>query len=530
MSNEPVRDPDSDANALLRVENLTKHFDTEDSLLDRLFGDTTNPVRAVDGIDFEIAEGETFGLVGESGCGKSTTGETVLQLLEPTEGSVEFDGTNLVESEDLFQFRRRSAVVFQDPFSSLDPRMTVEDIIKQPLDIHDWPWPEESVEVEAELDADGFEPSVSIADDVHRVPGVDPVDGVVTVPISVTRSRVSDSPSEYPDELDLDPSAESGLVRVDQRVARVGTPRALTLHVSGGDGLDIEVTVGRSDATLRRERAGALLERVGLSADQLDRYPNEFSGGQRQRIGIARALVLDPDFLVLDEPTSALDVSVQAQVLNLLVDLKEDFDLTYLIISHDLSVIRHVCDRVAVMYLGELVEVAPVDELFESPKHPYTKALLESVPRPEVGEQQRALRPLSGDVPSPRDPPLGCRFRTRCPRVIPPEDIDLSQEHYRLVMDLRERIENRSITVKHSDGDGESRSVDTLYEQLVEVELPADHEETVLEALEHIVEDEFEEAADVLRSRYSSVCERSNPTRQGGEHSVACHLHHPPSS
>src|SRR6056297_670463 len=258
---------------LVRVEDLRKYYFEQDNLTDRLLGREPESVQAVDGVSFEVREGETLGLVGESGCGKSTTGETLLKLREPTDGAVYFDGENVFEREDLTEFRERAQVVFQDPYSSLDPRMTAGEIIREPLDVH-------------------------------------------------------------------------------------------------GIGTKAE----------RRERVAELLERVGLSAGQRDRYPHEFSGGQRQRIGIARALALEPDFVVCDEPVSALDVSVQAQILNLLEDLQEDFGLTYLFIAHDLSVVRHVSDRVAVMYLGEIVEVAKTDELFADPKHPYTEALLSSIP------------------------------------------------------------------------------------------------------------------------------------------------------
>jgi peptide/nickel transport system ATP-binding protein len=297
---------------LLEVEDLRKYYYEQDTAVDRLLGREPVSIRAVDGVSFHVDEGETLGLVGESGCGKSTTGETVLRLREATDGSVTFDGEDVLamDSSELTAFRRRAQVVFQDPFSSLDPRMTAGDIIAEALTIHDVGFPAE-----------------------------------------------------------------------------------------------------------RRERALELLERVGLSADQVDRYPHEFSGGQRQRIGIARALALEPEFVVLDEPVSALDVSVQAQVLNLLEDLQEEFGLTYLFIAHDLSVVRHISDRVAVMYLGEVVETGPVDDIFENPSHPYTQALLESVPRATTDEQGRQVDALPGDVPSPRDPPDGCRFHTRCPEA-----------------------------------------------------------------------------------------------------------------
>ncbi|MWG35936.1 ABC transporter ATP-binding protein [Halomarina oriensis] len=314
---------------LVRVEDLRKYYFEQDTLVDRMLGREQQSVKAVDGVSFDIHRGETLGLVGESGCGKSTTGETLLALREATGGSVGFDGTDVfgMGRAELKSFRRRAQVVFQDPFSSLDPRLTVGDIIGEPLLIH-----------------------------------------------------------------------------------------------------------GQSDSAGRRERAKELLERVGLSAGQVDRYPHEFSGGQRQRVGIARALALEPEFVVLDEPVSALDVSVQAQVLNLLEDLQEEFGLTYLFIAHDLSVVRHICDRVAVMYLGEIVEIGTTDDIFDDPQHPYTQALLDSVPRAATSEHGRRVDALAGDVPSPRNPPQGCHFHTRCPhareacRAEPPA-YDVSEGH-----------------------------------------------------------------------------------------------------
>jgi peptide/nickel transport system ATP-binding protein len=301
---EPGQEP------LLEVQNLKKYYFEQDTLIDRALGRDPVSVQAVDGVSFHVNKGETLGLVGESGCGKSTTGETILRLRDATDGQIIFDGEDLLmlDEEEVRQFRRRAQVVFQDPFSSLDPRMTAGNIITEPLDIH------------------------NIADREQR-----------------------------------------------------------------------------------RERAKELLTRVGLSAAQVDRYPHEFSGGQRQRIGIARALALEPEFIVLDEPVSALDVSVQAQILNLLEDLQAEFGLTYLFIAHDLSVVRHISDRVAVMYLGRIVETGQVDDIFENPHHPYTEALLESVPRASTEEYGREVNALQGDVPSPRTPPSGCRFHTRCP-------------------------------------------------------------------------------------------------------------------
>jgi len=408
----------NDEDPLLSVRDLEKYFYEGGGLVDRLLGGEETAVRAVDGVSFDVRQGETLGLVGESGCGKSTTGEALLRLVEPTGGTVTFDGDSVRGMEDLTPFRRRAQVVFQDPFSSLDPRMTVEQILREPLEIHG-----------------------------------------------------------------------------------VGTPAD------------------------RRDRAAELMDRVGLSADQLERYPHEFSGGQRQRIGVARALALEPDFLVLDEPTSALDVSVQAQVLNLLSELQADLGLTYLFISHDLSVIRYICDRVAVMYLGEIVEIAPTEDLFEDPQHPYTEALLESVPRADTSERERDVEPLAGDVPSPRDPPSGCRFRTRCPSVIPPPDVSLSQPQYRAVMDLRRLVETRQIGVhgaREAAGSdaGDAEVAAALADRLLEVDLPAEDASLVRDALADVVGGEWDAAAQSLRNRYESVCETDHPT---GERAT-CHL------
>ncbi len=314
---------------LLRVENLKMYFPILRGLIiQRKIGD----IKAVDGVSFFIRRGETLGLVGESGCGKSTTGRAILQLYRPTAGHVYFEDKDLTQlkGSELRQMRRRMQMIFQDPYASLNPRMTVEAIVGEPLEVH-------------------------------------------------------------------------GLARGKEK----------------------------------RERVQELLAQVGLNPYFINRYPHEFSGGQRQRIGIARALAVDPDFIVCDEPISALDVSIQAQIINLLQDLQEQRGLTYLFIAHDLSVVRHISDRVAVMYLGKIVELADRDELYKNPLHPYTQALLSAVPIPDPEVEARRQRIiLEGDVPSPANPPKGCNFNTRCPRVMDicrekePAFVDVGGEHF----------------------------------------------------------------------------------------------------
>ncbi|AUX09946.1 peptide/nickel transport system ATP-binding protein [Halalkaliarchaeum desulfuricum] len=534
--------------SLLQVRNLTKYFYEQDTLLDRLFGEEPVAVRAVDGLDFDIERGETLGLVGESGCGKSTAGETLLRLQQPTDGVVRFDGQNVYElaSADLDRFRRNAQIVFQDPFSSLDPRMTIGETVKQPLDVHDWPLSDGEVDTEASVTTDGIDPdvvSVSIADDVDKI--VPPEDGTVTVQVEVSEnSEEGRADDRRADDRRADDRRADDRRADDRRVDTDGDVRAsvqedLFIEVAAnGDAVDVTVTIDRSDDELRRERVEWLLDRVGLSEDQFDRYPHEFSGGQRQRVGIARALALDPEFVVLDEPTSALDVSVQAQILNLLNELQAEFGLTYLLISHDLSVIRHICDRVAVMYLGEIVEIAPSEEIFTQPQHPYTEALLESVPRVDTDERDRDIETLSGDVPSPRDPPSGCRFRTRCPVVIPPESVDVDQVSYRTVLSVRDRIRDRDIDVEGarelvgqeaSVGNVDERVTERILERLFDVELPEPHRERVKDAVEAVVDDDWERAESEL-SAYRSICEVVSPElHPEADHPAACHRRKQPS-
>ncbi|MFL7869850.1 MAG: ABC transporter ATP-binding protein [Anaerolineales bacterium] len=316
-------------NVLVRVENLVKHFPiTRGIVFQRQIG----AVRAVDDISFFIRRGETLGLVGESGCGKSTTGRTIIQLYQPTSGKVFYDGKDLTDAsnEEMRRYRRDLQIIFQDPYASLNPRMTVGGIVAEPLEVH-----------------------------------------------------------------------------------RIGTRKE------------------------RRERVENLLELVGLNPYFINRYPHEFSGGQRQRIGVARALALQPEFIVCDEPIAALDVSIQAQVVNLLEELQDRMGLTYLFIAHDLSMVRHIADRTAVMYLGKIVELADRDELYGHPQHPYAKALLSAVPIPNPAkERERRRIILEGDVPSPANPPSGCNFHPRCPiaeeicQQEDPEWREISDDHW----------------------------------------------------------------------------------------------------
>ena len=310
---------------LLEVKDLKQHFNINMGLF------KSKPLKAVDGVSFSIRKGETLGLVGESGCGKTTVGRTILHLYKPTCGEVWYNGKGIATKEDINEFRKKATMVFQDPYSSLNPRMTVSDIIGEPLDVH----------------------------------------------------KLYSSKEE------------------------------------------------------RRERILELMGHVGLNSEHASRYAHEFSGGQRQRIGIARALAVNPDFIVCDEPVSALDVSIQAQVINMFEELQEKLGLTYLFIAHDLLVVRHISDRIAVMYLGKMVELADAEEIYNHPLHPYSKSLLSAVPVPDpkiARANQRIM--LTGDIPSPLNAPSGCPFRTRCPHATKlcaesmPEFREVSSGHF----------------------------------------------------------------------------------------------------
>ncbi|WP_246999157.1 ABC transporter ATP-binding protein [Halosolutus gelatinilyticus] len=426
-----------DDDPLLRVEGLQKHYPITQGALNTEVG----RARAVDGIDFELERGETFGIVGESGCGKSTAASSIVRLEEPTDGTVVFDGENVLEydAEALRRFRRDVQLIFQDPDSSFDPRMNIGDAVAEPL-----------------------------------------------------------------------------------------------------------VVQGMTDRERRRTIVADLLERVGLSAADMKRYPHEFSGGQKQRIGLARALAVNPKLIVADEPVSALDVSVKSEILRLIDEFQEALDLTVLVISHDLGVVREVCDRVAVMYLGEFVEVGPTEDLFENPQHPYTRALLSAIPTPDPRDRGLGVE-LRGDVPDPSAPPSGCRFHTRCPEVIPPDEVELTQDVWRSLLQFRKQVDREAIDL---DGivevgllgaekyaaleDGTPADVaDEDLKRWIRTEYELPHrlddpraEAAVEDALDAIVDGEYERASARLAAEFTTVCERERPTleERAGDRKAACHL------
>jgi len=432
MTDEPI----------LSVRGLKKHYPIRKGLLSRQVG----AAKAVDGISFDIHRGETVGLVGESGCGKSTAATSIVRLEDPTDGEVIFngggrggatrnsDGTHpndvaRFDGTELKALRRDMQMVFQDPASSFDPRMTVGSSVAELLQVH-----------------------------------------------------------------------------------------------------------GMNDKARRRAIVEDLLERVGLSAEDYDRYPHEFSGGQKQRIALARALVLNPELIVADEPVSALDVSIQAEILSLFEDLQEEFGLSMLFISHDMSVIRRICDRVAVMYLGEIVEVGETEELFSNPQHPYTEALLSSIPTPDPRSRGGGIE-LTGSVPDPVDPPSGCRFHTRCHRVVQPEGIDLEQSTWQALITLRYRAAAGEIdveTIRENLPDQAGGTPDEAVTRQIrtDFDLPerlsdSSAEETLDEALGLLVDGDSEAAAAVMNEQFVTPCEQTTPeyTDHGEGHQSACIRH-----
>ncbi|MFC6796522.1 ABC transporter ATP-binding protein [Haladaptatus sp. DYSN1] len=400
---------------LVEVNNLKTYYESSGLL-------GGNPVKAVDGVNFEIKKGETLGLVGESGCGKTTLGRTLVRLEKATSGEVKYKGTDITKlsGDDLKNWRRNAQIVFQDPESSLNDRMTVGEIIREPLDVHG-----------------------------------------------------------------------------------IGTPRD------------------------RRDKVRNLLETVGLREEHYYRYPHQFSGGQRQRIGIARALALEPEFVVLDEPVSALDVSVQAKILNLLEDLQEEFGLTYLFIAHDLSVVRHICDRTAVMYLGHIMEIGDTEELFNDPANPYTLSLLSAIPDPDPTVERQRIT-LRGTPPSPRDPPKGCPFSTRCPtKIRPPKYQDLDDDIWDGVELLREIVRERTRADKSiGERAREILGMETRFSNIKEINrevfgdltVPAQIREHLDEAEELVANGNEKEAAAYLRAEFGSICDGVVPEGMDGEY------------
>ncbi|MFB6141297.1 MAG: ABC transporter ATP-binding protein [Halosimplex sp.] len=401
-------EPGQTGETLLEVDGLKKYYGGDGFL-------SGPPVKAVDGVSFSIQRGETLGLVGESGCGKTTLGRTLVQLESATEGTVSFQGTDVTRltGKELKNWRRNAQIVFQDPESSLNDRMTIGEIVREPLDVHEWHSPQE-----------------------------------------------------------------------------------------------------------RRERVKELLARVGLQEEHYYRYPHQFSGGQRQRIGIARALALNPEFVVLDEPVSALDTSVQAKILNLLEDLQDEYDLTYLFIAHDLAAVRHICDRVAVMYLGKIMEMGLTEELYSDPANPYTYSLLSAIPEPDpTADKQRITLP--GTPPSPRDPPTGCQFTTRCPAKIRPtgyDDLDpdtwdalerfreVVRERTRIDLTLRDRIRRRA--GRFSRFDDIDETVDDLFDWSKTSDEVRRHVER---AAQHVKDGYPDEARAYLGDEFDSVCDDERP-------------------
>ncbi|USZ70187.1 dipeptide ABC transporter ATP-binding protein (plasmid) [Halorussus salilacus] len=408
---------------LVEVEGLRKYFDNDRSLVDTLLGREPEPVRAVDDVDFTVNRGEFFGIVGESGSGKSTLGRLLLKLIEPTDGSIRFDGTDLtaIDRGDEHAFRRDAQVIFQDPFESLNPRLTVQQTLLEPLSIL------------GEVDS-------------------------------------------YSEQVDY---------------------------------------------------AERVLEDVGLSPaeEYLRRFPDQLSGGERQRVAIARALVVDPEFIVADEPVSMLDVSIRANVLNLLERLGVERDLTFGIISHDISLVRNVCDRTGVMYLGEFVELGRTADLVDDPKHPYTKALVDSVPVPDPTVDRKGAS-IAGETPSPRDPPTGCRFHTRCPEVIPPAEFEFEPGQFRSVMDLRQDLAADRLRLNAVGERADGEVVEQLKAEYFEEFRDPNAEAVIDEALEAVATGETDEALALLEDAFETPCETDVPEYHEVDGIyVACHLY-----
>ncbi len=417
-------------NKILHVNKLKKYYENEQGLVDKLLDRQPQPLRAVDGVSFSVNRNETLGIVGESGCGKSTLARSLIGLHTPTNGYIKYQDRLVSEWTKGYKksFARQVQFVFQDPSSNLDPKQTIRQSIREPLEIH----------------------GIGDTDHINKL--------------------VSET-----------------------------------------------------------------IERVGIPADQLDRYPSELSGGQQQRVVIARAIILKPELLILDEPTSALDVSIQAQILNLLEELSMELDLTTIIISHNLSVISYLCDRIAVMYLGKLVEIGPSYNVFNQPEHPYTEALMES--NQQVGDFISKSNTIDPDIPSPRDPPCGCRFHTRCPKIIPPEKFNITQNNWNSIIkyksDLRSNKNLLDEIIKVAQNEDINLDNNNEFKSFLKKQYNISSnitdqkvDDLIDNSLDHLVRMNRKKALDCIKGNLESICENKEPIENevGTNHTANCHL------